>query len=197
MNDFSFDGISVGFAVTASYCTFHSIFSPMETLVKKGAKVYPIFSDATLLDSRFMTAADFRDKVVEITGNTPITTIKDAEPIGPTAPYDILVVAPCTSNTIGKLVHGITDTPVTMACKAHVRNSRPLLLAISTNDALSLSAANIGTLLGRRHLYFVPFAQDNIIKKPRSCVANMELIPDSIAAALKGEQIQPILLGSQ
>ena len=193
MNKASLDGVNIGFAITASYCTFSKILKPLRELVDEGAHVTPIFSFEALKDSRFMAANDFLEEVVSVTGNEPIKTIHEAEPIGPKALFDIMVVAPCTSNTIGKLAHGITDTAVTMACKAHLRNERPLLIAISTNDALSMSASNIGTLLNRKHHYFVPFRQDDYIKKPRSLVADMNLIPESVKYALSNKQIQPLI----
>ncbi len=187
-------GKNIGFAITASYCTFKSILEPLKALVEYGANVFPIMSEnASSIDSRFQKAEEYKETIRSITGNDIIDTIKDAEPIGPNAPFDILVVAPCTGNTIAKLAHGITDTSVTMACKAHIRNNRPLLIAISTNDALSGNAANIGKLLNTANYYFVPFSQDNALKKPRSLVAHMDLIPESIEKALEGVQLQPII----
>ncbi len=187
-------GKRVGFAVTASYCTFSKILDPLKELVRLGAVVTPIFSFQTAsVDSRFYKAIDFRNDIEAITCNNVIDTIPAAEPIGPKKLFDLLIVAPCTGNTLAKLAHGITDTPVTMAVKAHLRNGRPVLVAISSNDGLTANAANIGKLLNTRNYYFVPFRQDDCTGKPNSLVADMALIPASASRALTGEQIQPML----
>ena len=136
----------------------------------------------------------WRAKLIELTGREPIDTITAAEPIGPKQLFDVLVVAPCTGNTLAKLAHSIIDTPVTMAVKSHLRGEKPVVIAVSTNDGLSGSAANLGTLLGRRHFYFVPLRQDAPFAKPRSLVADMEHLPETISAALEGRQLQPLLL---
>lgn len=189
--------INLGFALTGSFCTIDSILPVMEELVKQGANVIPIISYAVAsVDTRFGKAKDFIGRMIEITGKAPIQTIEDAEPIGPQVLLDLLVVAPCTGNTMAKLAHGITDTPVTMACKAQLRNQMPVVLSISTNDALSANASNLGILLNRRHVYFVPFRQDNHIKKCNSMVADVEKIIPTIESALNGRQIQPLLLAS-
>lgn len=190
----SLENKTIGFAITASFCTFSKILAPMQELVDAGANVIPIMSfNASGTDTRFFMAKDFKEKVLSICNNPIIDTITAAEPIGPRALLDALVVAPCTGNTLGKLAGGITDTPVTMACKSHLRNNRPVLIAVSTNDALSGSAINIGKLLNTKGYYFVPFVQDDSVNKPCSLVANMSLILPSLEKALVKEQIQPIL----
>ncbi len=187
--------IRVGFALTGSFCTFARIIPVMEKMMSQGFELTPILSfNAVSLDTRFGSAASWNGKLVSITGRPPICTIEDAEPIGPKALFDVLAVAPCTGNTLAKLAHGLTDTPVTMAVKSHLRGERPVVIGVSTNDGLSSSAANLGTLLNRRHYYFVPFRQDAPHTKPRSLVAEMELLPATVAAALDGRQLQPLLL---
>jgi len=185
---------TIGIAVTGSFCTFQQIFSQLEQLAQTGASLYTIFSDnAHLTDSRFGSAATFLEKARAITGRDPITTIPDAEPIGPQALFDILLIAPCTGNTLSKLANGISDTPVLMAAKAHLRNNRPLVISLSTNDALGMNLKNIGILLNTKNIYFVPFGQDNYRKKPNSMIAHTELIPPTIQQALLGKQIQPVI----
>lgn len=184
----------VGFAMCGSYCTYADVFPVMERLTKDH-QVIPIFSDnASTTDSRFGKARDHMQRATDICGTEPICTIAQAEPIGPKKLLDILLVAPCTGNTLAKLAHSIADTPVTMAVKSHLRNARPVVIAISTNDALAGAAENIGKLLGRRHYYFVPFRQDDAIHKPTSIVADFQKIPETLDLALDGKQIQPILL---
>lgn len=185
--------MNIGFAMTGSFCTYAQVLPVMEQLAKEHT-VIPIFSQsACSIDSRFGTAAEFLRRAEEICGAAPICTVADAEPIGPKKLLDVLVVAPCTGNTLAKLAHSIADTPVTMAVKSHLRNGRPVVIAVSTNDALAGAAENIGKLLGRKHYYFVPFGQDDPLKKPTSMVAHFDLIPDTVAEAAKGRQIQPIL----
>ena len=187
-------GMRIGFAVTGSFCTFSKILDPIKELVRLGAIVTPIFSFSTAqINSRFYKAEDFRNDVEAITGTSVIDTIPGAEPIGPKKLFDLIIVAPCTGNTIAKLANAITDTPVTMAVKAHLRNNRPVLLAISTNDGLTGNASNIGKLLNTRNYYFVPFRQDDSSGKPNSLVADMALVPVSASKAANGEQIQPLL----
>lgn len=187
--------IRIGFALTGSFCTFAAVLPVVETLVTRGCEVTPLLSaHAATLDTRFGNADLWRSRLCEATGRDVIDNIPDAEPIGPQKLFDILVVAPCTGNTLAKLAHGVTDTAVTMAVKSHLRCEKPVVLAVSTNDALSGSAANIGTLLNRKHYYFVPMRQDAPIAKPRSLVADMARIPQTIGAALEGRQLQPILL---
>ncbi len=188
-------GVKVGFALTGSFCTLGKIMPEIEKLVKKGAYVYPIISEAVdKYDTRFGMAEDWKNKLKSITSNTIISSIVEAEPIGPKSLLDIIVVAPCTGNTAAKIANAITDTPVTMACKAHLRNLKPVVLGISTNDGLSVNAKNIGALMNMKNIYFIPYGQDNSISKPNSLVANFELIIPTIQDALQGKQIQPILL---
>ena len=187
--------VRIGFAMTGSFCTFASVLPVIQELTERGTTITPILSfHAGTLDTRFGTAAHWRHALQQATGRTLIDSIPAAEPIGPKALFDVLVVAPCTGNTLAKLAHGITDTPVTMAVKSHLRGERPVILAVSTNDGLSGSAANLGTLLNRKHYYFVPLRQDAPRLKPRSIVADMALLPDTIQAALSGQQLQPLLL---
>jgi len=186
--------MNIGFALCGSFCTFSEVFPVMEELAKQYSLI-PIFSaNAYTIDSRFGTAAEHIQKVTQICGQPPLHTIAQVEPIGPKKLLDLLVIAPCTGNTLAKLAHSIADTPVTMAAKSHLRNGRPVLLAIATNDALAGAAENIGKLLGRRHFYFVPFGQDDPQKKPTSIIADFTKIPPALEAALEGRQIQPILL---
>ena len=188
------EGINVGFAMTGSYCTFSSVIPQIENLVADGAVVYPIMSEnASKTDTRFGKAEDFKKRIEEITGKQIISTIFAAEPIGPKNILDIMVIAPCTGNTISKLANGITDTAVTMAAKANLRNENPLVIAVSTNDGLGASAKNIGLLLNFKNVYFVPFTQDDPEKKHNSLVAKMELILPTLELALERTQIQPVL----
>lgn len=188
-------GCKIGFVLTGSFCTFSKVVPEIEKLVNEGAEVYPVLSDSVnKSDTRFGKAEDLRQKLKTITGKDIISSITEAEPIGPKAFLDVLIVAPCTGNTISKLANAITDTPATMACKAHLRNGRPLILAISTNDGLGMNAKNIGMLLNMKNIYLVPFGQDDAIKKPNSLVADMKLILPTIQEALKGKQIQPVLI---
>ena len=185
---------TIGLAMCGSFCTFSRVLDAFEQL-RADYDLVPVLSEASFkTDSRFGSAEAFRTRLEELCGRAAIHTIEDAEPIGPKKLLDALVIAPCTGNTLAKLAAGIADGPVTMAAKAHLRNERPLILAVSTNDALAVNAASIGTLLARRHCYFVPFGQDSAVKKPRSAVADFDLLPETIAAALAGEQLQPILI---
>lgn len=185
---------TLGFALTGSYCTIERTLPEIENLVLSGATVTPILSENfATVDTRFGSAADWIEKIEQICGRRSIRTIVEAEPIGPKKMFDALIIAPCTSNTLAKIANGITDGPVTMACKAHLRSARPVVLAISTNDALSGSARNIGQLLNTKHFYFVPFGQDDVAKKPNSLVSHTELILPTVEAALEGHQLQPLL----
>lgn len=169
-------GKKIGVAFTGSFCTYEKAFLALEKLVGEGAKVQPIFSEAAKsIDSRFGNAEDFVKRAEQITGEKIMGTIAQAEPIGPQSLLDLLIILPCTGNTIAKLANGITDTPVLMAAKAHLRNEKPLLLSISTNDALGMNMKNIGLLLNAKHVFFVPFGQDNAQKKPNSMVAHTGL----------------------
>lgn len=186
--------MNIGFAMCGSFCTYASVFPAMEAVAREH-HVIPIFSTASYaIDSRFGTAQDHIRRASEICGTDPLHTIEEVEPIGPKKLLDALIVAPCTGNTLAKLAHSIADTPVTMAVKSHLRNGRPVIIAVSTNDALSGAAENIGKLLGRKHYYFVPFGQDDPVKKPTSMVADFTKIPETLEAALNGWQIQPVLL---
>lgn len=186
--------MNIGFAVCGSFCTFSSVFSVMENLAHTH-QLTPIFShSAYTIDSRFGTAKEHIRKAAEICGREPLSTIAQVEPIGPKKLLDILVIAPCTGNTLAKLSHGIADGPVTMAAKSHLRNGRPVVIAVSTNDALSGAAENIGRLLNRKHYFFVPFGQDDPEKKPNSMVADFTRIPQTVVLAASERQIQPILL---
>lgn len=185
---------SIGFAMTGSFCTFERVLKQMEALVRRGYEVVPVLSfNAGMLDTRFMTAEHLRARIVEITGNEPIDTLAGAEPIGPKKITDVFLIAPATGNSLAKLAAGIYDTPVLLGAKSHLRNDRPLVLAVSTNDGLGAAAQNIGRLLNVRNIYFVPFGQDDPVKKPRSLVADFSQIPRTIAAALSGVQMQPML----
>ncbi|GHV18145.1 dipicolinate synthase subunit B [Clostridia bacterium] len=184
----------LGFALTGSFCTIPQIFPQIELLAREYASVTPIISPKVgTIDTRFGTAQSVIEKLESITGNAVINSIISAEPIGPTHMFDCLIIAPTTGNTLAKLACGIADTTVTMATKSHLRNSRPLVLAISTNDGLSTNAKNIGTLLARKHVYFVPFGQDDAESKPHSLISNMSLLPQTIASSLAGVQLQPLL----
>ncbi len=186
--------MEIGFAMCGSFCTYSQVFPVMELLCRD-YHVTPIFSQASYsTDSRFGTAVEHIQTATEICGVTPLHTIAQVEPIGPKKLFDVLVIAPCTGNTLAKLAHGIADGPVTMAAKSHLRNARPVLVAVSTNDGLAAAAENIGRLLSRKHYYFVPFGQDNAVGKPTSLVADFAGIPHALEEALAGKQIQPILL---
>ena len=190
------ESLRVGFALTGSFCTFEKALRAMEATAKVYPRLLPIFSEtAGATDTRFGRSADFLQAATEICGHGVIDSIRAAEPIGPKQLLDVLVIAPCTGNTLAKLAAGIADTAVTMAAKAHLRNGRPVVVAVSTNDGLTGAARNIGELLCRKHYYFVPFRQDDPVGKPTSLVADMEQIPATVTAALAGEPLQPLLLG--
>lgn len=189
--------MKVGFAMCGSFCTFAQVFPVMEVLAKEH-QLIPIFSPASYTtDSRFGTAQAHIRRAAEICGTDPLFTISQVEPIGPKKLLDALIIAPCTGNTLAKLSHSIADTSVTMAVKSHLRNGRPVVIAVSTNDALGGAAENIGRLMARKHYYFVPFGQDDAQKKPTSMVADFKKIPPTLQAALEGRQIQPILFSSE
>ena len=186
--------MTIGFALCGSYCTYDQVFPVIEALSKEN-KVIPILSEAAYAtDSRFGTAEHWKRKLEEICGCPPLHLISQVEPIGPKGLLDILVIAPCTGNTLAKLAHSIADGPVTMAAKSHLRNGRPVLVAVSTNDGLAGAGENIGRLLARKHYYFVPFGQDNPLKKPTSLIADFAQIPQAMEGAMAGQQIQPMLL---
>lgn len=184
----------VGLALCGSYCTYEKLFAAAEKLAER-CELVPIMSDtAAETDSRFGTATEHIKRLMLLTGKKVVTTIAEAEPLGPAQPMDALLIAPCTGNTLAKLAHGITDSAVTMAAKAHLRNGRPLVIALSTNDGLSGSAENIARLLNRKNVYFVPFGQDDPIKKPNSLQADFSLLGDALEAAMAGRQLQPVLI---
>ena len=187
---------TVGFALCGSFCTFKKVIPQMKRLVDEGYKVIPIMSHtAYTTDTRFGKANDFNNEIEQICKENIIYTVTGAEPIGPKELLDVLVIAPCTGNTIGKLANGISDTSVTLATKAHLRNQRPVIIAVSTNDALGTSARNIGTLMNSKNIYFVPMEQDDYINKPNSIVADFKYIPDTVREVLAtNKQPQPILL---
>lgn len=189
------EGIKVGFALTGSYCTFDKVICEIQNIISEGGTVLPIMSEAAWgEDTRFGKAEDFIEKIQNISRHKIISSILEAEPLGPKNLVDIVVVAPCTGNTLSKLANAITDGPVLMACKSHLRNLKPLVISVSTNDGLGANAKNIGLLLNMKNIYFVPFGQDNPEGKPNSLVARMDLIIPTIVEALKGKQIQPILV---
>ena len=189
------ENITLGFAMCGSFCTFDPVLTALEALKAQYPDIIPILSPTSVsTDTRFGTAAHFRSRLESICGHDVWDTIAQVEPIGPKKLLDALIVAPATGNTLAKLACGIADTPVTLAVKAHLRNERPVILAVSSNDALAANAESIGRLLARRHHYFVPMRQDAPHKKPRSVVADFSLLPQTVEAALRGEQLQPILL---
>ena len=188
-------GKHIGFAITGSFCTISKAIIELERIAFLGAEIHPILSAAVAsTNTRFGRVDDFRRRLEMVTGRDCIDTITEADPIGPKNKLDLIVVAPCTGNTLGKIANGITDTPVTMAVKAQLRNQRPVVLAIATNDGLGNSARNIGTLLNAKNIYFVPFGQDDPEKKSNSLVARFGLIVPTIELALEGKQIQPVLV---
>ncbi|MFD2116775.1 dipicolinate synthase subunit B [Paenibacillus yanchengensis] len=191
----NWNGLTVGYALSGSHCTFAEVMPQIQRFVDAGAKVIPIVSQTLITtDTRFGTAKEWQQKLTEISGNEIISTIVQAEPLGPSKQLDVLVIAPCTGNTTSKLANAQTDSAVLMTAKAQMRNRRPVVLAISTNDGLGLNAANIAKLLVAKNIYFVPFGQDDPEKKPNSLVARMDLIMEACEAALQGEQLQPILV---
>ena len=188
----------IGFAFCGSFCTYSQAMEVLERVQSRYGDVLPIVSEAgAATDTRFGAAHDFMREMERICDRRVIATVKDAEPIGPKKLLDVLVVCPCTGNTLAKLAHGVTDTAVTMAAKAHLRNGGPLVLAVATNDGLAGAAPNLGALLGRKNVYFVPFGQDDCQGKPASLVADFSRVPDAVDAALRGEQLQPVLLGAK
>lgn len=189
-------GVRIGVIVTGSHCTIGDVIPQVINLKNEGADLYPIFSyTVNTTDSRFYRADDLKQKMVEITGKDIISSIVAAEPVGPQKLLDIALVLPATGNTIAKMAHGITDTPALMAVKAQLRNSRPVVIAVSTNDALGINAANIGLLLNMKNIYFVPFRQDNPKEKANSVISALELVVETVICALQGKQLQPVLLG--
>lgn len=188
-------GYTIGIGITGSFCTFDKVKIEIREMKQVFGDIVPIFSNsAASYDTRFGTAEKMREDIEEITGHKIIDTIMGAEPIGPKGYFDAMVIAPCTGNTLAKLANGITDSPVLMAAKAHLRNNKPLIISISTNDAMGINFKNIGLLMNMKNIYFVPFAQDDPVKKPNSLIANLKLIPDTIEMAMQGKQIEPVLV---
>ena len=188
--------VRVGFAFCGSFCTFSQAMAALGRVRARYGDVTPIVSEASAVtDTRFGRACDFAAEMERICGKPVIDSIARAEPIGPKGLLDVLVICPCTGNTLAKLANGVTDTAVTMAAKAHLRNGRPVVLCPATNDGLAASARNIGVLLDKKNVYFVPFRQDDPAKKPTSLVADFSKVEDTIDAALAGRQLQPVLLG--
>ncbi|OPY59102.1 MAG: Dipicolinate synthase subunit B [Pelotomaculum sp. PtaU1.Bin035] len=188
-------GVRVGFALTGSHCCLNDVIPQLRNLVNEGAAVFSIISDAVnAIDTRYGASQQWKKMIEEITGREIVSTIVGAESIGPQKLLDIVIVAPCTGNTLAKLANGITDSPVLMAVKAQLRNQRPVVLAVSTNDGLSINAKNIGLLLNMKNIYMVPFGQDNPAGKPNSLVAKWDLIIDTILEAREGKQYQPLLV---
>ena len=186
---------NIGFAFTGSFCTYKSAFDQLNKLMEYNCNVYTIFSErASSINTRFGNAKDFVDKANFITHNSPILTIEDAEPIGPKSLFDVLIIFPCTGNSLAKLCNGITDSPVLMAAKAHLRNEKPLVIGISTNDGLGVNMKNIGSLMNMKNIYFVPFGQDNPEKKTKSLIAHSDLLINTLEMALEGKQLQPIII---
>ena len=189
-----FSNLNIGYCMCGSFCTLSDSLVQLQKLVDLGANVTPIMSYSVFkTDTKFGKASFFIDSVENITGKKIINTIETAEPIGPKNYLDIMVVSPCTGNTMAKLNHGITDTPVLMAIKAHLRNNKPVLIALATNDALGANLANIGGLINKKNFYFVPFSQDNFLKKPKSMISNFDKLTSAIELAIAGIQLQPII----
>ncbi len=188
-------GLKVGFVITGSFCTFSRALEQMQVLKDLGAEIIPVMSErSSSIDTRFGTANEHIEKIKQISGKDIIFTIDAAEPIGPKNYTDILLVAPCTGNTLAKLAYSITDSAATMAVKSHLRNSRPVVINLATNDALAGSLKNIGFLMNTRNYYFVPFSQDDSTKKPTSLISDFKLIPETLLSALNGKQLQPVIL---
>ena len=185
--------MKIGYCLTGSFCTFAKSLEALEALVRAGHTITPIMSQtAYTTDTRFGDAVDIQNRLIAITGNSIIHTIAQAEPVGPKKMFDVLAIVPCTGNTLSKLACGITDTPITMACKSHLRCGRPVVLALASNDSLSASAQNLGRLLNTKNYYFVPLEQDDWLKKPSSLVADFSQLPATVESALRGRQVQPI-----
>lgn len=189
------EGLKIGIAFTGSFCTFQAAIDVVRALTAEGAQLYPIMSFlAQSIDSRFGRAEEFQNTIEKICGRECMTTIETAEPIGPKGYLDLLIIMPCTGNTLAKLANGITDSPVLMAAKAHLRNEKPLLLSVSTNDALGMNFKNIGLLMNSKHVFFVPFGQDDSIKKPNSMTAHLDQVLLAAKMALENRQLQPVIV---
>lgn len=189
-----FNECKIGFGITGSFCTFGRVKNELEKMAEAGADITPVFSFNTqITNTRFADAGKFVNEIEKICGKAGMKTIAQAEPVGPKALFDVMVIAPCTGNTLAKLCAGITDSPVLMAAKAHLRNERPLVISVSTNDALGINFKNIGYLMNMKNVYFVPFGQDDPVKKPKSMIGDMSKIPDAVEAALEDRQLQPVI----
>ena len=189
-----FNECKIGFGITGSFCTFGWVKKKKKKMAEAGADITPVFSFNTqITNTRFADAGKFVNEIEKICGKAGMKTIAQAEPVGPKALFDVMVIAPCTGNTLAKLCAGITDSPVLMAAKAHLRNERPLVISVSTNDALGINFKNIGYLMNMKNVYFVPFGQDDPVKKPKSMIGDMSKIPDAVEAALEGRQLQPVI----
>ncbi len=186
--------MKIGFALTGSFCTVSKAITALEGITSLGSTVPIISESIAKTDTRFGKAADTVKKLTELCAHEPITTVKDAEPLGPREPLDLLIICPCSGNTLAKLACGITDGAVTMAAKAHLRCDRPLIIALASNDALSQNLKNVAVMLQRKSVYFVPFGQDDPYGKPHSLISDLSLLSDTVAAALEGKQLQPLLL---
>lgn len=188
-------GLNLGFGICGSFCTIKKSIEQMKILTAIGVNIFPVMSFNTQnIDTRFGTAESIKNKIKDIAGKEIITSIKDAEPVGPKKMFDVFLISPCTGNTLAKLNHGLVDSPVLMAAKSHLRNNKPVVLSIATNDAIGANFENIGRLINTKNIYFVPFGQDDYINKPKSMVAKFEKIPDTIAEAINGNQIQPVII---
>lgn len=191
----NWQGKTVGYAVTGSHCTLAEVMPQIQRFVDDGANVVPIISQSVLsTDTRFGKSENWKKQLKDITGNDIISSIVEAEPLGPSKLLDVLAIAPCTGTTTSKLANAVTDSPVLMAAKATLRNGRPVVLAVSTNDGLGFNMANIAKLIVAKNIYFVPFGQDNPEGKPNSLVARMELVPETCYAAIEGRQLQPVII---
>ena len=190
-------GLKIGFSFTGSFCTLRDSFISVKSLIDEGAEIFPIVSNSVKShDTRFGKAKDFLEEIEKITGKSVIDSIVSAEPIGPKSYLDLMVIAPCTGNTLSKIANGITDTPVTMAVKAHLRNQKPVVISVATNDALGANSKNLGILLNSKNVFFVPFYQDGPHSKSNSIVANLTLVKQTVLEALKAKQLQPVVLGN-
>lgn len=191
----NWNGLTVGYALSGSHCTFAEVMPQIRKFVDAGANVVPIVTQSLMTtDTRFGTAEEWRRQLRDITGNEIISTVVQAEPLGPSKLLDVMLIAPCTGNTTSKLANALTDGAVLMAAKAQMRNGRPVVLAISTNDGLGLNMANIAKLMVAKNIYFVPFGQDDPVNKPNSLVAKMDMVMEACEHALQGRQIQPVLI---
>ena len=188
------ENVRIGFALTGSFCTFPKILPEISRLVEEGADVLPIMTPTSAnTDTRFGTAREYIDQIEKLTGKKILTSITEAEPIGPKEMVDVMVIAPCTGNTLAKLANAITDNAVLMAVKSHLRNQKPVVIGLSSNDGLGMNAKNLGLLLNTKNIYFVPFKQDDPFKKPNSLVARYDLLIPTVLEALEGKQVQPLL----